>query len=228
MAASGGSRSFLQKLMCLGLSVPPLVLVVRTGSRGGMAALLLGLFVYLYPYGRRAKTVQRLIATVLVAGGIAYAISNDSVALSRWTATLEEGSLAGRENIFPVAAEMALERPLLGWGPIEFFFELGQRTGRVWKTVDAHNLLLHLMLEVGVVGTVPFLVGIWLCARAAWKGRSGEYGLLPLSLMVTILVVNMSVVALNRKPMWLVLALALSAHKKFRKTTRQPISRGYA
>lgn len=219
MAASSDCRTVLQKLMCLGLSVPPLALVVRTGSRGGMAALFLGLFAYLCPDGRRAKTVQRLIATALVAGGIAYAISNDSVALSRWTATLEQGSLAGREKIFPVAAEMTLERPLFGWGPIEFFYELGQRTGRVWKTMDAHNLLLHLMLEVGLVGTIPFLVGLWLCTRAAWKGRSGEYGLLPLSLMVTTMVVNMSVVALNRKPMWLVLALALSAHKQLKKTT---------
>ena len=52
---------------------------------------------------------------------------------------------------------------------------------------DAHNLLLHLLLEGGIVGTLPFLVGLWLCGQSAWKARSKPLGLLPLALFCAML-----------------------------------------
>jgi len=207
-------RSPLRRIMFLGLAFPPLAVVVMTGSRGGMLALMLGLSLYILPCGAPKRLTTRLVVACLAAVAVAYAIANDSVALSRWTATFEEGSLAGRERIYPVAAEMILERPLFGWGPFEMFYELGRRTRRLWKTMDAHNLLLHLGLEVGAAGTVPFLVGLWLCTRAAWRARAGKLGLLPLSLMVATLAVNMSGTGLGRKFTWLIFALALGAGGK--------------
>ncbi len=220
MAISSGSGQLLQKLTFLGLSFPPLAVVVKTGSRGGMAAFLAGLLVYLCPHRRRTQMIQSLIIASLIASGVVYAIAHDPAALSRWALTFEQGSLAGREEIIPVAAEMITERPLFGWGPTEFLYDLGQRMGRRWKTMDAHNLLLHLMLEVGLMGTIPFLIGLSLCVRSAWRDRSGSYGPLFISLMLTTLIVNMSISGLARKWTWLVFAFALSAAQQAKRTTQ--------
>jgi O-antigen ligase len=111
----------------------------------------------------------------------------------------------------PAALTMIAERPIVGWGPVEFQHELARRLGIRWGQKDAHNLYTHLLLEVGIVGAVPFLIGLFLCVRAAWQGRSGNLGLMPLACLMTILAANMFLTHLARKPLWLVLALALAA-----------------
>jgi O-antigen ligase len=77
--------------------------------------------------------------------------------------------------------------------------------------MDAHNLFLSMLMEVGVVGTIPFLVGLWLCFRAAWIARRGDLGLMPLALLVAVLTVNMGIPALLWKPFWLIMGLTLAA-----------------
>src|SRR5262249_3510321 len=86
----------------------------------------------------------------------------------------------------------------------------GGRTHKLGGERDAHNLVLHLFLEVGLIGAMPFLIGLGLCARAAWKGRSGRLGVLPLALLLTVFAINLAHTWLSHKLMWLVLALALA------------------
>ena len=137
-------------------------------------------------------------------------VASDPVASSRLGEAYSEGNVAGRDRIYPAALEMIVERPILGWGN-EFSRELGKRTHALGGERDAHSLVLHLFLEVGAMGAVPFLVGLWLCAQAAWKSRSGSLGVLPLALLSTVFAVNLAHTWLSHKLMWLVLALALAA-----------------
>jgi O-antigen ligase len=99
----------------------------------------------------------------------------------------------------------------LGWQPVAYWEELARRVGQIWAAKDAHNLILHLLLEVGLVGAVPFLIGLFLCARCAWTARSGSFGALPLALMLATLSANLTHTYLSRKPQWLVLAFAAAA-----------------
>ena len=106
---------------------------------------------------------------------------------------------------------MFRERPLFGWGPYEFQVELGRRQGTIFGQKDAHNLYTHLLMEVGLVGAAPFMIGLWLCARGAWRARQGSFGLLPFALLVTALASNLTGTDLALKQFWLVLAIAVSA-----------------
>ena len=92
-------------------------------------------------------------------------------------------------------------------------YELGRRVYGLYHPGerDAHNLFLYLFLEGGIVGTMPFLMGLWLCGQSAWKGRSKPLGLLPLALLCAVLASSMTHTDLRRKPFWLVLALASAA-----------------
>ena len=99
---------------------------------------------------------------------------------------------------------MVLERPLLGWG-VGYPRELGARMGR--EAYVAHNLVLHVLVEVGILGGMPFLVAVALCARGAVRKLAGPLGRMPLAVMVTMIVANMALPLVLTKSFWLVLAL---------------------
>jgi hypothetical protein len=58
---------------------------------------------------------------------------------------------------------------------------------------------------------VPFLIGLWLCVKQAWRGRNGNLGLLPLALLVALLAGGMSATTIYLKPQWFAFALAVAA-----------------
>jgi O-antigen ligase len=120
--------------------------------------------------------------------------------------------LAGREQLWPSLVDMFLEKPLLGWGPVNNQYEVAARTTDMAREHrDAHNLLLELFTAMGVVGAAPFLIGMAICVIAAWRGRTSPYGIVPLALMALFLVANISTNLLAYKPFWWVLALALAS-----------------
>ena len=126
---------------------------------------------------------------------------------NRFTATFEEGTLAGRERIYPALLVMIRERPALGWGPVENQYELERRLqdpGYIKR--DAHNLVLELMTSTGVAGTIPFLIGLTLCVSSAWRARRTTRGVLPFAMLLAILTGTMSGTWIASKILWLVLA----------------------
>jgi O-antigen ligase len=151
-------------------------------------------------------------------------VSQHQTVLSRF----EEGTagnLAGRQVIIPASLKMIIERPLFGWQPVAYWEELGHRIGNIWSVRDAHNLLLHLLLEVGLLGAIPFLIGLAICVLGAWKARTGKFGNLPFALLMMTLAANLTHTYLARKPQWLILALAVAAAKTAQKS---PVVRQWA
>jgi O-antigen ligase len=193
--------------LLVGLAPPVLLLLVGTGSRGGIASFVLGASLFLVPMApsRRRFAGFALASLGLIALGLM--VSRNPLTMARWTATVKEGQIAKRDRIWAAGTRMFLERPILGWGPIANFYELKLRS----PNPDPQNLLLGLLLEVGVAGTVFFAAGYWLCVRAAWKSRAGPEGILPLAVITTLTVKNFSGTGLTLKEMWLFLALALAS-----------------
>jgi O-antigen ligase len=206
------SRAYSQLRSYIVLPVmilPLLALMVSTGSRSGMLSFIAGCSTYLALVWHSKRKFIVIIVSVLAVSALVYIAISSPLVVERWEQTLVEGNMAGRENITPATIEMILERPLFGWQPIEIWYELNSRLGKFGER-DTHNLFLHLLAEVGLVGSIPFFVGLWLCGRGAYKARSDTLGILPLALIVTILVANLGVTMLHRKPFWLILGIALA------------------
>jgi O-antigen ligase len=215
-------KSLVTKTFLVVLTLPLLAGIASTGSRGGIASFMIGCAAYMLPYWR---SKHRIAAMVLAACGMVamvYFVFHSPIASTRWQMTFEEGHSSGREKIYPAAIDMFLERPVFGWQPVEFQKELATRLGEIWGQKDAHSLYFHLLLEVGAVGAIPFLVGLWLCGRAAWRARKGSFGPLPLALFLTVLVTNMTATGLARKSLWLVLALTLAAESAAASNRQKP------
>ena len=168
-----------------------------------------GLLVFLLRKGSHWVKLRNVALVTLALGVIMIVNLSLEMNRRRWEKTLEGGTLAGREVIYPAAWKMFLEKPLVGWGPATHYYVLGSRFFR--EKLDTHNLFLWLLTQVGLLGFIPYCAGLVLCFKAAWKARSGPLGILPLALLVVALVVNMSLTWLEVKVYWLILALALAS-----------------
>jgi O-antigen ligase len=186
------------------------IAMVQTGSRGTLVALVGSLSIF-FLRGRTLATKLKFagIAAVgiVVLGVASYRIEAVRV---RWEKTFYDEDIAGRDKIYAQTMGMILERPLIGWGPINHLWELGPRVRRPYR--DEHNVYLWILAEVGLLGAVPFFAGLWLCWRAAWKGRHGLQGILPLVMLLFLLTASMKGTIYKNKYYWVVLSIALAAN----------------
>jgi O-antigen ligase len=201
-----------RKLCLFALTIPLFLVLVSSGSRTSMVAFVVGMSVFFVPQrGSRRKKIAFGVVLAAIAG-TGYLVLRDPLASERWTRTIEEGHTSGRGDIYAAALGMIAERPIAGWGGREAFQTLAYRLGIITRGHrDAHNLVLYLLLEVGLIGTIPFLIALGLCVRSAWKGRAGPFGMIPLALIMTMLVLNMTYSGLKQKPFWLFLGFAVAA-----------------
>ncbi len=215
-------KRFINKILCVLLIIPFLVVMVETGSRGGALAFLTGCLIYSVPFWNSKRRWAALTLGVVCIGVVVYLTVTNAAFSERVEESVFEGDLAHREDIYPAAAEMFLERPLFGWHPIELWYQLNDRTG--WRSrrqlTDTHNLILHVLLEGGLIGAVPFLIGIGSCVWAAWKSRSGNLHLCPLALIVAVLIANMSTTGIYDKHLWVFLAITVAAYSRSRRARR--------
>lgn len=185
------------------------VAIVSTGSRGPMLGLLAGILLLTMKRGNSALRFKLCLFVAMAIAVLVWAsYENDAVRL-RWEKAFMKGNLSRREEIIPEAWNMFMERPLLGWGPVSHYVELGARFDR--PSLDTHNLYLWIMTEAGLLGAIPFFIGLWLCWRAAWNATYGPEGSLPMAMLTCLLILNLSGSEHNRKLFWVVLAYSLAS-----------------
>jgi O-antigen ligase len=216
-------RALVPRILVWGMAAALGLAIVETGSRGGLLALVTGLLAFTLG-GRTARVrVRNALVTVCAMAVLAW-ISLQSQTMTTRLVQAEEGNLAGREAIFPTAWHMFLEKPLTGWGPAKNKYELGSRLpwqGRPRR--DTHNIVLELLTGTGIIGAIPFLIGLGICTRAAWKAREGGERILPFAMVAAVLMGNLSGNYIVAKLLWFVLAYATASRCQW-----NSYARGYA
>ena len=211
----GINKGVLKYRAFLLLLVPLLGLcLARTGSRGALSALAVGMLVLIFKKGDVWSILRTVIGVLVLIGFFIWASYHTGTMWNRYEKTLDDGNMAGREFIYPEAWKMFLEKPLTGWGAINNRYELGPRTAeenRPKEFRDTHNVMLEILTSTGILGALPFLFGVWLCVRMAWKARGGVHGIAPFALILTLLVINMNVNWVASKQNWLIFAYALAS-----------------
>jgi len=196
--------------------------ILETGSRGGLLALLGGVLVFALAANSWQQRLRNGTIALLAISLLTVAALSRPVMKNRLVDTARTGNLAGREQLYPALWSMFLEKPLMGWGPVANGYELAARVGeRDRASRAAHNVVLGLITAGGLLTALPFIVGVWLSARGAWRARAGEHGVLPLALFSSVFLSNMSGDWGASKLLWLVLAYCL-ASGQWRATARWP------
>jgi O-antigen ligase len=167
---------------------PMLVVMMESGSRGAAISLFLGMACFLFASGSAYKRLYIGLAAIGVCLGMFY-LSKGSVLADRMQRTVDTGTMAGREELWPAALKMIQQKPLLGWGmwnpedynesPCTFLGEL--------QGADPHNVFLGFFVFGGILVGLPFLgmSGWWLYVTLL--RRRGRWGMIPLALTVFML-----------------------------------------
>ena len=157
------------RILLLGIVAGNLGMMIATGNRGSFLVLLASMLWFLYLFRTElgfVRIVQMLTASAIVLVGAAFVIVNFTsfdVMFDRLATTQldESGVPDTRANVWPRAWAAFEEKPLLGHGPnVEQERVVRYRSIHPDQLILAypHNLYLHLLVTVGVVGTIAFLI----------------------------------------------------------------------
>jgi hypothetical protein len=167
--------------------------VVFSLSRGNWLALVLAHAVYFLLVNRTLFFAT--VVSVLLFATIAFPFLPDVVrdrilVTGRGSSTVYavqgaaglETSAAMRVVFTRIGYDMWLESPIWGQGLGSFLFrapEMGARYG-FFKAKDAHNIIVKLAAENGLIGVGTFMWLVWAvfrCGRRLWRADSEEYQL---------------------------------------------------
>jgi len=203
-------------------AVPVAYAVMDTGSRGAVAGLGGGLLVLAFSGEHVARRLRNLLVFTVVGAAVYFAVYTTYISRVRWEEALEHRKISGRERIYPALLGMAAERPIQGWGAEKNRRELAARVPQMEEiSLDAHNLYLHVLTEVGILGSLPILVALALSLQAARRAVRTRHGLLPLVLLCSVLVASLASTWILGKPFWFFMAYAVAAGADVGRVTRR-------
>src|ERR1043166_5693055 len=165
LAAIGMLRqtNLKQRLLVIPLAGLIAIGLAKTGSRTGMMIVLTGMLMLLFQSRTSLPRFERYTSLALIAAVLAMVLYQMPVVIERLE-TLTSAELRpeeARARMFPVLWEIFLRSPIY-----------------------AHNLLLLVLVETGVIGLIPVALAFKTALGAAWRARTKSLGWLPLALIV--------------------------------------------
>lgn len=204
-----------------------LVLLVGSQSKTMLvAALVPTISIVFYHTFRGRRTLPGAVLVGLIGSGtfaVAFATANIGL-LADWLD--KDVTLTGRVPLWQNLLTVVWERPLLGHGYRATFGGYFSPVHEVWiqnqwNPSHAHNAILQIWLEIGLVGAVIYLVLYFRAISRAVKVATrvdGAVGLWPLVFLTTTMLVSITESGMTSEELgWMMLvivALTLSGHLK--------------
>jgi exopolysaccharide production protein ExoQ len=145
------SRNLLVKLACVSGVIVLVMAILLAGSREGIVAIALIMAYYVW---RSRYRLQVLIAGLVIGSGV---MTSPTSVWLRFTEAAQTGG-SGRTSIWGVGFEAAKHRLLQGYGIGNFthafdmfYLAIPAIDAYGWDS-PAHNLILHYLVELGIVG----------------------------------------------------------------------------
>ncbi len=184
--------------------------VGSSASRGVTLATILGLGTLTFYKGNLRTQVIKFLVAACICSASTFGFSKIAVLRERWELTLDSGDTSGRMDIYREALGMVADKLIIGWGP-DATTELADRLGRVHPKVAPHNSALTVLIYAGLLGALPWLYASVAAFVAAWRGRKGVEGVLPLALFVAMFLANMGFGGMPEKVEWILYSYQLAA-----------------
>jgi O-antigen ligase len=156
-------------LAVLALSILGLGLV-STGSRGGIMGTLFALgLVWLHSRAKVTSAVVIVVVTLVGAVIVTTIVPPEAFTRSGGTGVLT--NVSDRARSWGNAFGYFLRNPIfgVGWGQLESAVLRDYPLSRDFAPT-AHNSVLNLLSESGLMGTIPFLILCWYVVKVLWRG----------------------------------------------------------
>ncbi len=178
--------------------------IASTGSRGGALALVFGLLVAVIVNVRLRRVPVLLVLVPVVLGAVLHVMLNTEIMQRRIQATFYEHDFGSRDTLAEAGLVLFREHPFIGTGP-GYVEVLGRLTGH--HKIGAHNTYLQMVLSFGVLGTLPFLVGLGLTLYSSWRVRGSPWGGVWFTILAMTAAFGMTGHLGYNKHFWIILAL---------------------
>jgi exopolysaccharide production protein ExoQ len=131
---------------------------------------LMTFFICLYRRGGHTRILGTSLA--VLSGAVALAFILFPAPLLEMLG--RDATLTGRTELWPLVIDKIYERPIVGWGYYAFWEFVNPEAEAIfaqlgWNVPSAHNGLLEMLVEVGLIGTILisiiFLRSVWLAYR---------------------------------------------------------------
>lgn len=148
-----------KKLLLMVAMLTSLVMILRTGSRGGLVALVsvLGMVSYQKGLAYLLKRLPILLVLLFVVLGFASAVQMERLetifSMGEDYNTTQQG---GRLEIWKRGISIMFRNPFLGCGIDQFIIANGKMADGTWHT--AHNSFIQIGAELGVTGLLLFVL----------------------------------------------------------------------
>ncbi len=174
-------------------------IIITIGSRVGLLSGSIGILLITFsrwPQLKRQRGVMLLVFLAIAGGTYQGKVGFERI--SEKTAEIAVGAPASvRVNMYRIAAELVVEKPVVGHGIGSFLRVWGQQTGSYHQRYPAavlpayvthpHNELVLWLIEGGLIAFLGILAIFWVVLLALWRcgaNRAGAYFalLLPIGL----------------------------------------------
>jgi O-antigen ligase len=202
-------RRPLLRWLCRAYLPIGLLAIALTGSRGGMLASVVGLLIV--PLSLTNQSPGRLATTIAVlvsAGGLAVAYVPETLFERLGTTGDEISSLSfgNRFELWRAGLHAFIYKPVVGYGPGGFLRAVTPELGIMSRV--AHNSLLSVLVEQGIVGLLLYVTMLFAVFREPLK-LSGLERRFAFVLIATLVMAMLPLTWEDRKPVWFVLAALL-------------------
>ena len=188
---------------------PIVALLLSTASRTSVLVLGVGmlLFVLLRPTKKKSVKILWLLVGIVSLFYAYQIVLRQEVLMARFTRTIEEGSISGRDQIWEVYMRVVERHPILGVG----FHGGDQKSIEAFgQVLSPHNVLIEVALYSGIFGLSFFLVFLFCVFKNAWLFLKMNQSVGPIMLSVIVVAVVLSGQALGSKLFWTISAYAIS------------------
>lgn len=179
--------------------------LLQTGSRGGLVVLAVGIGAVLLLMFRGRRWTAYLLLVPVALYGMGSAAMNTEVIMSRMQKTVYEGDWGARDLLAREAMVMVAERSVSGWGSA-YTEELGERVGKA--RIAAHNTYLQMAAAFGLLGFVPWMIGMGATLWRLWCHRRALWGAALLATMIALMTAMIPGNFAYNKFAWMFLAIA--------------------
>lgn len=216
-AENGNKLSWLFKVINL-IYIPTAVLaILLTGSRGALLTTLFAL-IYVFLAPSQIRLSSRIVTIAIIV--IALIVMQPLIPLEtlQRIGTTEDqivrGTLGGRYPIWVLGISAFVEKPIFGVGSSAF-------VAATELNKAAHNSLLSILVEVGLIGFSLFVILMGITTYKAFHHKKRE-ALLWLAVLGILMIGIFSLNWAHRKQFWLfptlVITSACSAKSDYKKT----------
>ena len=168
IATGWQARSRIDRIAMIASVAGCLIALPLTNSWSSMGLAVVGVFVSVCLRSRGYFNGLVLIGG-LVAGAVVMILGPDAIMLSTLDSMGRDASFSGRDQLWAVVFQHAMERPAFGHGWGAFWVEgRGRELVGTWNPRQSHNAYLDVFVDLGLVGLLLTILAFHAVFIRAW------------------------------------------------------------